>query len=64
MRSVFAQTITEEEEVEAEGSQRWFGRTKGLAIPPWIPCILLFGMLDRQCCAYVWGKDLEQVCNW
>ena len=64
MRSVFAQTIVEEEEVEAEGSQRWFGRTKGLAIPPWIPSILLFGELDRQCCAYVWERDLEQVCNW
>ena len=64
MRSVFAQTIVEEEEVEAEGSQRWFGRTKGLAIPPWIPCILLFGVLDRRCCAYVWRRDLERACKW
>ena len=36
MRSVFAHTIIEEEEEGAEGSQ-WFGRTKVLAIPPWIP---------------------------
>ena len=31
---MFAHTIVEEEEEGAEGSQRWFGRTKGSAIPP------------------------------
>jgi hypothetical protein len=44
MRSVFPHTIIEEEEEGAEGSQRWFGRTKGSAIPPWIPSVLLFSM--------------------
>jgi hypothetical protein len=28
-----AQTIIEEEEEETKGSQRWFGRTRGSAIP-------------------------------
>ena len=59
MRSVFAHTILEEEEEGAEGSQRWFGRTKGSAIPPWIPSVLFFSVLDRRCCAHVWGRDLE-----
>ena len=45
MRSVFAHTIVEEEEEGAEGSQRWFvGRTKGSAIPPWIPSVLHFSV--------------------
>ena len=44
MRSVFAHTIVDEEEEGAEGSQRWFGGTKGSAIPPWIPCVILFSM--------------------
>ena len=43
MRIVFAHTIVEEEEEGAEGSQ-WFGRTKVLAIPPSIPCVLLFSV--------------------
>ena len=30
----FVHTIVDEEEEGAEGSQRWFGRTKGSAIPP------------------------------
>ena len=44
MRIVFAHTIVEEEEEGAEGSQRWFGRTKGLALPPWVPCVLFFSV--------------------
>ena len=53
-----------EEEEGTEGSQRWFGRTKSSAIPPWIPSVLLFGVLDCRCCAYVWGRYLERVCKW
>jgi len=38
----FVHTIVDAEEEGVEGSQRWFGGTKGSAIPPWIPCVLLF----------------------
>jgi hypothetical protein len=44
IRSVFVHTIIEEEEEGVEGSQRWFGRTKGSSSPPWIPSILLFSV--------------------
>ena len=40
----FEHTIIEEEEEGAEGSQRWFCRTRGSTIPPWIPSVLLFSM--------------------
>ena len=45
-----------EEEARNEGSQRWLGRTKGSAIPPWIPSILFFSVLDRRCCAPYLGE--------
>ena len=41
---MFAHAIVEEEEEGAEGSQRWFGRTRGSAIPSWIPSVLLFSV--------------------
>ena len=41
---MFAHTIIEEEEEGAEGSQRWFCRTRGSTIPTWIPSVLLFSM--------------------
>ena len=46
----------QEEEARNEGSQRWLGRTKGSAIPPWIPFILFFSVLDHQCCAPYLGE--------
>ena len=45
-----------EEEARNEGSQRWLGRTKGSAIPPWIPSVLFFSVLDRRCCASYLGE--------
>ena len=53
MRSVFAHTIIDEEEEGAEGSQRWFGRTKGSAIPP-------FGFL-LSCSLACWIVDVVHM---
>ena len=44
------------EEARNEGSQWWLGRTKGSAIPPWIPSVLFFSVLDRRCCAPYLGE--------
>ena len=53
-----------EEEEGTEGSQRWFGRTKSSAIPPWIPSVPPFSVLTVDVVQYVWGRDLERVCKW
>jgi len=45
-----------EEEARNEGSQWWLGRTKGSAIPPWVPSVMLFIMLDHRCRAPYLGK--------
>ena len=44
------------EEARNEGSQWGLGRTKGSAIPPYIPFVLFFSVLDRQCCAPCLGE--------
>ena len=54
----------EEEEDVTEGNQSWFDGTRGSVIPLWIPFVLFFSVLDRQCCATCWGRDLEWVCKW
>ena len=45
-----------EEEARNEGSQWWLGRTKGSAIPPWVPSVMFFIMLDHRCCAPYLGE--------
>ena len=44
------------EEARNEGSQWWLVRTKGSAIPPWVPSVMFFIMLDHRCCAPYLGK--------
>ena len=45
-----------EKEEGTKGSQRWFGRTRGLAIHVLVPSVLVFSVLDRWCCATCMGE--------
>ena len=45
-----------EEGEGTKGSQRWFGRTRGLAIHILVPSVLVFSVLDRRCCATCMGE--------
>jgi hypothetical protein len=56
---VWHKPIVEEEEEETEGSQRWFGRNRGSAIPLWIPSILFFSVMDHSMLCDMLGEDLE-----
>ena len=46
----------EEKGEGTEGTQRWFSQTKGLTIPPWIPSILFFSVLDLEVVKCVGGE--------